>query len=221
MQSWGGHKSLLVNQAFHFCKMTKKNAFFLCVAGLISHYELTGFEKQPWWNTWLNNRVIRWGSDWWEWIENPLTWRPAAWGCSTFEACSLPFIYLFTFWWGGQPSPNLIRVMEEMRGEILMTLPIRKVMFYWDASVYTQGWIVHFTRRFLTLPCVFSLFLVFKGGGGRVKNELYGFIYIWLWRTLQQRTCNQWSRTEINGQRVSMPPKTCTHSLWHILTFLS
>lgn len=59
-----------------------------------------------------------------------------------------------------------------------MTLPIRKEMFYWDETLCAQGWIVHLMRCFLMVACVFSLFQVFKGGGGRVKNELYGFIYI-------------------------------------------
>lgn len=68
--------------------------------------------------------------------------------------------------------------MEEMRREILMTLPIRKVMFYWDDCAHAQGWIMHLMRSFLMAPCVYSLFLVFKGVGGRVENKLYGFIYI-------------------------------------------
>lgn len=59
-----------------------------------------------------------------------------------------------------------------------MTLPIRKVMSYWDETVRAQGWIVHLMRCFLMLPCVFSLFQVVKGDGGKVKNELYGFTYI-------------------------------------------
>lgn len=58
-----------------------------------------------------------------------------------------------------------------------MNLPIRKLMFYWDDTVRAQGWVVH-VHCFLMAPSVLSLFLVFKGGGGRIKNEFYGFTYI-------------------------------------------